>query len=291
MQENLRRGALYAVQGAALFAVMGACIKAAAAHTPNAMVVFVRCAVGLVILLPWALRRGGSNIRTQRPGGHLLRTGLGVVSMYAFFYAIGRLPLAEAMLLTYSTPLWIPLLAWAWLGERPPLVVLPAVLVGLLGIALIVKPARIDFSGAAGIASLVGLASGILAAGSMVTIRRISVTEPAARIVFYFALLSTLISSVPLIWFWQTPAWHDVALLIAAGVFATLGQLQLTRAYSFAPAARVGPFSYATVPFSAALAWLIWSEALDGWSALGCALVVATCIMVSWRRTEPVVND
>lgn len=291
MQDNLRRGALYAVQAAAAFAITGACVKAAAEHAPNVVVVFVRCAVGLMALMPWVLRRGSGSVRTQRLGGHLWRAGFGVAAMYSFFYAIGRLPLAEAMLLTYSTPLWVPFIAWAWIGERPPLVVLPAALLGLLGIALIVKPAQLSFDGAAGLASLAGLASGMLAACAMVSIRRISDTEPAPRIVFYFALLATLISALPLPWHWQTPSPHVLALMVAAGVFATVGQLNLTQAYSWAPAARVGPFTYVSVPFSAVLAWWFWNEAIDAWSALGSALVIATCVMVGWRRPEPQMEE
>jgi drug/metabolite transporter (DMT)-like permease len=291
MQDNLRRGALHAVQAAAAFAITGACIKSAAEHSPNAVVVFIRCAVSLLVLMPWILRRGSSSVRTQRLGGHLWRASFGVLAMYTFFYAIGRLPLAEAMLLTYSTPLWVPFIAWAWIGERPPLVVLPAALLGLLGIALIVKPTQLSFAGSAGLASLVGLSSGVLAGCAMVSIRRISDTEPAPRIVFYFALLATLISAVPLLWHWETPSARDFALLVAAGIFATVGQLHLTQAYSWAPAARVGPFTYVAVPFSAVLAWWFWNEAIDAWSALGSAMVIATCVMVGWRRPEPQLEE
>lgn len=288
MKNDLRRGAGYAIQAAAAFAVTGACIKAAAPTTPNEVVVFVRCAVSLVALLPWMLRLGAGGIRTQKPGGHLLRAGFGVLAMYAFFYAIAHLPLAEAMLLTYSTPLWVPFIAWLWIRERPPWVVVPASLLGLLGIALIVKPghAQIDW-----LAGLIGVASGVLAGCAMVSIRRISDTEPALRIVFYFALLSTAISAVPLLWAWQMPSLDAWLLLIGAGLFATVGQLNLTQAYSWAPAARVGPFTYTAVIFSALLAWLIWDEAMDSWSALGALLVIATCVLVSWRRPEPQLEE
>lgn len=288
MQNDLRRGAIHALYAAAAFAVTGACIKAAAATTPNEVVVFMRCFVGLLVLLPWVLRHGSAGIRTQRLGGHLWRAGFGVLAMYAFFYAIAHLALAEAMLLTYSTPLWVPFIAWIWIKEKPPLIVLPAVLLGMAGIALIVKPGHSELNWLAG---LVGVGSGILAGCAMVGIRRISDTEPAARIVFYFAVLSTLISSIPLLWRWQTPDAEALLLLIVAGVFATVGQLNLTQAYGLAPAARVGPFTYMTVIFSAVLAWLIWDEALDRWSLLGSVLVVATCVLVSWRRPEPQLEE
>jgi drug/metabolite transporter (DMT)-like permease len=288
MQNDLRRGAIYALYAAVAFSVMGICIKAVPNDTPNEVVVFIRCFVGLLALLPWALRNGAASIRTRRLGGHLIRAGFGVLAMYAFFYAIAHLPLAVAMLLTYSTPLWVPFIAWAWIQERPPLIVLPAVLLGIAGIALIVKPGSLEMNWTAGI---IGIGSGVLAGCAMVGIRRITDTEPAPRIVFYFALLSSVISAIPLSWSWQTPGWQALALLVAAGISATIGQLNLTRAYSCAPAARIGPFTYATVVFSALLAWLLWGEALDRWSILGSMLVITTCVLVSWRRSEPTMEE
>lgn len=288
MQDDLRRGALHAVYAAGAFALTGACIKAAAVNTSNEVVVFLRCAISLATLLPWALRGGAQGLRTRRLGGHLWRAGFGVCAMYAFFYAIARMPLAEAMLLTYSTPLWVPFIAWLWIRERPPLIVFPAAALGMAGIALIVKPGTLAIPLVAG---LIGVASGMFAACAMVSIRRISDTEPPARIVFYFAALATAISAVPMLWAWRMPAPADFLLLVGAGVTATVGQLNLTKAYSFAPAARVGPFTYFAVVFSAILGWVIWDERLDRWSILGSLLVVATCVLVSWRRKEPQLEE
>ncbi|QHS09902.1 DMT family transporter [Sinimarinibacterium sp. NLF-5-8] len=281
MEYDLRRGALHALASTAAFSIMGACIKVAAATTPNELVVFTRCVVGLLILLPILLRRGGAGIRTQRLGGHLIRAGFGIASMYAFFYAIGNLPLAEAMLLTYSTPLWIPFIAWFWIGEKPPMVVFPAAILGIVGIALIVKPGMHPINT---FAAIIGAMSGFFAAGSMVSIRRMTDTEPPARIVFYFALMGTSISAIPLLWAWQTPSLIAVTALLGAGISATLGQIQMTRAYALAPAALVGPFAYVTVILSAGLAWLFWDESLDRWSMLGTLLVVSTCVLVSWPQ-------
>jgi drug/metabolite transporter (DMT)-like permease len=284
MQNDLRRGALFALSAAAVFSVTGACVKAAAVHAPNEVVVFFRSAVSLLALLPWILRQGVSSLYSQRVGGHLWRAAFGVSAMYAFFYAIGHMRLAEAMLLTYSTPLFIPFIAWFWIGEKPPAVVYPAALTGLVGIAFIVKPGSEEINWLAG---LVGVCSGILAACAMVSIRRISDTEPAPRIVFYFVAMATIISSIPMLWAWQKPDATTLLLLIGAGLTATVGQLCLTRAYALAPAARVGPFTYSAVIFSALIAWIIWDERMDAWSALGSLLVIATCVMVGWERPEP----
>ncbi len=286
-ETHLGKGALFAVAAAMAFSLTGVCIKAASIGVSNEMIVFVRSLVSLLVFTPWVLHGRGALIRTQRLGGHLIRAGFGVAAMYCFFYAIAHLPLASAMLLTYSTPLYVPFIAWLWIRERPPFIVLPAAMVGLVGIGFIVKPSA-SFNLFAG---LIGTLSGLLAACAMVTIRRISDTEPAARIVFYFAALATLIAAVPMLWAWKTPDLRNAVLLIATGPFATLGQLCLTRAYALAPAARVGPFTYTSVIFSALLAWMLWGESLDRWAALGIVLVVVTCVMVGWTRREPQLEE
>lgn len=288
-RDDIRRAATFALRSAALFAITGVMIKAASAKAPNEVVVFFRNAASVLTLLPMMIRSGFWNmVRTSRPGGHVLRTLFGLGGMYSFFYAIAHLPLASAMLLNYSTPLYVPFIAWVWLKERPDPIVYPCAVLGLAGIALIVKPGEDTFAGGA---ALVGVMSGISAAFAMVTVRSISDTEPAARIVFYLAALGTLVSAVPLLWAWQTPDPRTFVFLVLSGVFATLGQLDLTRAYTWAPAARVGPFSYTSVISSAFLAWLIWGEGIDRWSMLGIAIVVGTCVLAGWRRPEPQMEE
>jgi drug/metabolite transporter (DMT)-like permease len=278
--DSFRRAAAYAVAAAVAAAVTGVCVRAAAAAVGTEVVVFFRSAIGGLVLLPWMLRGGGAAMRTQRFGGHLWRAGFGICAMYAFFYGLAHLPLSEALLLTYSTPLYLPFLAWIGIGERPHPVVFPAAAVGLAGIACIVKPAAVSLAEPA---PYIGAASGLLAAAAMVSIRRISDTEPATRIVFYFSGLSTAVSAVPLAWAWRAPEGSALALLIATGVFATVVQLCLTRAYSLAPAARIGPFTYTSVIFAGVAGWLLWDEVPDALSVLGMTLVIASCVMVGWR--------
>lgn len=278
------RAGVYAILAAATFALTGACIKQAATWIGNEQVVFFRSAIGLLVLLPWAIRAGRAGVATQRLGGHLWRALLGTSAMYCFFYAIPRLPLAEATLLNYSSPLYVPVVAWLWIREKPPASALGATLLGMLGILMIVKP---DAGLMTSPAAIIGLVSGMLAAGAMVGIRRISDTEPTTRIVFYFALFSTLVSTVPLLWAWSTPpppAWLPIA---GIGLSATVGQLLLTRAYGLAPAAQVGPYTYTIVLFAAALAWVGWRETLDTISIAGGVLVIASCILAGLRRKEP----
>lgn len=284
MRHDLSRAAAFAVLAAAAFAVTGACIKTASVTVGNEMVVFFRCFISFLALLPWAVHAGRTGVATQRLGGHLWRSGLGLAAMYCFFHALAHLPLAEAMLLNYSTPLYVPFIAWFWIRERPPRTALPAALLGLAGVAMIVKPSASGFFSPY---AAIGAISGLLAAGAMVGIRRISDTEPTARVVFYFTAIGSLVSAIPLLWAWRTPSAEALGWLVTTGLSATLGQLALTRAYALAPASQVGPFSYTVVIFSGGLGWLFWNERPDAWAVAGGTLVVATCLLLSLRRPEP----
>jgi drug/metabolite transporter (DMT)-like permease len=261
--------ALLMLTSTLLFAVMAVLIKHVSATLPNEMVVFFRNSIGLLVLLPWLLRGGLSALATRNLRGHLLRSTAGLAAMYCYFYAIGHIPLAEATLLNYSTPLFIPLVALVWLGERPPRRLWPAVLLGFAGIALILKPGMGLFTPAA----LIGVAAGLLTAVAMTGVRGLTRTEPPLRIVFYFSLIATLVSSVPLAWAWRSPSVGLWALLLAVGAVASAAQVLMTRAYAHAPAAQVGPFSYAAVVFAGVAGWLWWEETLDVLSLAGILLV------------------
>ena len=276
MTDPSRRAAGYAVAAAFAMAVGATCVKGASATVPGPMVVFFRAAFGLLLMLPWLVRGGRAAIATQRFGGHVWRAAFGIVSMYGYFHALGHLPLAEAVLLTYTMPLFAPFIGWLWLGEKPPGRALPAALVGFVGIALIVKPGG---AGLTTMAAAIGALSGISAAAAMIGIRRISDTEPAARIVFWFVALSTVVTAAPLPWTWQMPALPGWAWMVGVGAFATGGQVLLTKAYASAPASYVGPFTYTSVIFAGALGWAIWGETPDRWSLAGIGLVIGSCLL------------
>lgn len=283
MTTDLHRGAALAVIGALAFACASALIKVAADDLPNVMVVFLRTLFGLLALLPWLLRQhrgSGVELKTHRIGSHLLRVGFGLSAMYCFFYAISQMDLASAVLLNYSQPLFLPFIAWAWLSEKPPARIFPAVAMGFVGVALILKPG-LGWFGSTG---MIGLAAGVLAATAMTAIRSMADTEPPLRIVFYFCIFSVLFTLIPALLFWQTPSWQNGLAMAGAGAFATLGQLTLTRAYTLAPAAHIGSLVYTTVLFAALLGWIFWQEAPDLLSAAGVVMVVAAAVIVVFVR-------
>ncbi|MGQ0659065.1 MAG: DMT family transporter [Chromatiales bacterium] len=279
MTETRIRGIYAAIGASLMFAAMGTVIKAAAPNTSNEMVVFLRNGFGLLFLLPALLRHGTDMLATRRFPAHLGRSLFGLAAMYCFFFAIARMHLAEAVLLNFSSPVFTAIIAALWLKESLSLKTASAVLIGLLGVALILKPAPGTWSAPA----LVGLISAVFAALAMVNIRRMSETEPTLRIVLYFSIISTAVSALPLPWAWQAPSRDVLLAMAAAGMFASLGQLMLTYSYTTAPAARIGTINYSTVIFAALFGWWIWGETPDFNAAVGAILVCIAGILVSQR--------
>lgn len=141
--------------------------------------------------------------------------------MYGFFYAIAQLKLSNAMVFTYSSPIFIPLIAWLFLKEKVSAAMLIAALFGLMGVLCVAKPDAGLFNHL----SIIGLGASFLAAMVFVTVRALTQTEPPERIVFYFCLIGTLISVIPMFWLWRSYQWSELGLLISAGVLANISQI------------------------------------------------------------------
>jgi len=274
-------GALCVLSASFTFAVLGALVKIVSVSLTNEMVVFFRNFCSLFFILPWIwYSRPPGGVRTSYFPLHLLRSVAGLGGMYCFFYVIAHLQLSESFLLISTAPLFIPIIAYFWLREPVMSKVRSAIIIGFVGIILILKPGMGVFRPIA----LIGLGAGILGATAMVSIRRMSGSEPTIRIVFYFTVFGTLISAVPLAWSWQSPKPEIWWLLILIGLLASVGQFLLTKGYSLAPAAQVGPFTYGNVVFATFLGWMFWGEGLDSLTWVG-AFLICIAGIVTTRKT------
>lgn len=275
-------GALFILGASFMFAMLGTLVKVVSTSLNNEMVVFFRNVCALIFILPWlTYGRPSGSIKTTCLRLHLLRSVAGLGAMYCFFYAIAHLRLSEAFLLASTSPLFIPLIAYVWMREEVTYSAKGAIIAGFIGIVLILKPGFGIFRPA----MLVALATGVLVALAMVTIRRMSFSEPAMRIVFYFTIFSTVISAGPLFWSWQSPKPEIWWLLILIGLLAAVGQFFLTKGYSMAPAAQVGPLSYGNVVFATIIGWICWGETMDLLTWAG-AFLVCMAGIITTRRTE-----
>ena len=285
---NLARGALAMILSSLAFAIMGACIQICAQTLPNGMVVFFRNLSGLAFLSPILIRGGFEVLGTNHLREHIFRGIAGLSSMYCFFYAIAHMRLADATLLNYTLPLFIPLIEALWLGEpMAPRLAIPLGL-GFLGVVVVLRPGSGLMSGAA----MFGLLAGLLSAVAQTGVRRLTRTEPTTRIVIYFAIMGTTISAFGLPFVWVTPAPSVWIIIVLMGLAATTGQLLMTKAYSYAPASQIGGFVYTGVIFAAFLDWMRKGLVPSPFFFAGAVLVMAAgALMFRMASQGPVVID
>lgn len=281
LQNRPLAGSLLMLGSALAFAGVGALAKLAMEVLSTELTVFFRNFIALVLLMPWLLAHHGRAIfATRRPGLHLLRAAAGLAAMYCIFYALNHLQLGEAILLSYTTPIFIPLIAYWWIGEAVSLQTRLAIIVGFVGVVLILKPG----AGILRTAAIFGVMAGALMALAQVAVRRMSTTEPADRIVFYFSLISSVVSAVPLLWSWQAAPPRIWLVLVIMGLLAVIGQVMMTNGYRLSPAARIGPIGYANVLFSTLLGWLFWGEIPDSLTWIGAVFICLAGIVTSYQR-------
>ncbi|TCB81580.1 DMT family transporter [Acinetobacter sp. ANC 4173] len=253
-----------------LFSIMGVCIRFASETVDNPTVVFFRNAVGLFIFIPMLFKQGLSFIKTDKLWMHTWRSMVGLAAMYGFFYAIAHLKLSNAMVFSYSSPIFIPLIAYFFLKERISQGMIVAAVVGLIGVLLVAKPDQGLFNSL----SFIGLGACFLSAMAFVTVRALTNTEPPERIVFYFCIFGTLISSIPMYWHWRVFSLKELLLLITVGLLANISQLFMSYAYSLAPAGQIGPMNYIAIVFAGIWGFIFWHEIPDVFSILGISIIL-----------------
>lgn len=286
---------LWMVAAGLSFALMGVCVKYAAAHFSAAELVFYRALVQMAFAYAM-LARLKLPVRTAHLGMHVHRGVAGFVSLFMFYFALTRLPVATAMTLNYTSPVFLTLLVAWFARERPGPALIATVLAGFAGCVLLLQPTLAP--GQAWPAAI-GLASGATSAISYWNVRAlVRAHEPEARVVFYFGLFACLGALV-----WMAPQpWHpvtsgNVALLLGVGGFGGLGQLAMTRAYGKGSTLVAAALSYSGIVFSSVLGILIWGDVLPLAAWLGIALIVAAGIVATQRqartdrRAAPQVTD
>lgn len=269
-------GALWMLVAGFLFGCMGVFVKLGAEFFSNTELVFYRSLVGLIIMYAIVHQRCGS-IATTQIKSHLWRGISGTIALLLFFYCITVLPLATAVTLNYTSPLFLTLLLMLVLKERfhAPLTI--AITLGFVGMILLLHPTLESNQIVPG---LLGLLSGFFAGIAMLNVRELGRSgEPEWRTVFYFSLIAMLASGILMIFDHThnlTP--RGLLILLAMGSCATFAQLALTRAYSTGKTLVASSLSYSAVVFATLLGMMLWHETLSLSSWLGMALIIASGI-------------
>lgn len=278
-----------------LFAIMAACVKLAAGYYSTNEILLCRGLFGVLFVLALIRIKGGT-LSTSYASKHIVRSIIGVTSLWMSFYAITLLPLATATTLNYMSPIWIALILFSVdfrKGQgRFEWGMTSTIVLSFIGVTLLLRPS-IHADELAG--GLIALISGVLTALAYIQVKGLSqLGEPEYRVVFYFSLTGAITGLVASLAQGIIPFWHNhdpvgLALILTIGVTATLAQMTLTRAYRLGNTLLTANLQYSGIIFSSLLSVIIWSNTMDwmGWS--GIAIIMASGILSTFhnhRRTQ-----
>lgn len=294
-------GAVWASAAMLAFSLNDVLIKYLSGDYPLHEVMFIRAVVGLAFLLGLILPFSGglAQLRTRRPGLHLLRGAFVVMANLCFFLGLAALPLADAVALSFLSPFLITLFSVLFLGETVGPRRWSAIAVGLIGVLVVLRPG----TGAFQVAALLPLAGALFYALMQTVTRHIGGTETAVGLAFTiqasFLVVSGGIglmlgdgrfagSGHPSVEFmfrgWVWPPLPDLGLMAAIGVLSSIGGLAISQAYRVSEAAFVAPFDYAAMPLAVLWGVLVFAEWPDGLAFAGIALILASGLFLLWRE-------
>ena len=278
---NLR--SLWMLVAALGFAIMGALVKVGAQKFSSSELVFYRSIFGLIAIWLY-IAANKLPLATPVMFKQMSRAVVGFASLVLFFYAIAHLPLATAITLNYTSPLFLAVFTPFLLHEKPKKSLFIGLIIGFIGVSLLLKPI---FTSADLLAGSMGLLSGIGAAFAYIHVKQLGkVNEPDWRTVFYFTLVSTIGAGL-----WMLSAnfhaveWEDLPVLLGLGISATIAQLAMTRAYRTGKTLVVASLAYVTVVLASLFGVLWWHEhlSLEAWIAI--ALIILSGV-ISIRTTQ-----
>lgn len=285
MSQTAARGVLAMFVAVAAFSFMDALLKLFAAHYPPLQVSAIRALASLpfvVAPLAWSGR-----LRELRPVRVLLHAGrglLGVIMLGTFVFALRGQSMADVYSIYMAAPLLIVLLAALLLAERVDLGRWLAILVGLTGVIVILRPSG---SGLEFVAGLAAVASALCYALGVIVARVMTRTESSPAMVFSFLAIVALVCGLLSVPGWVAIRAEHWPWIAAVGVLGTIGQHYITEAFRHAPASTVAPIEYTALLWGLGIDWVFWSTYPSATMLAGAALVIGAGLYVAWRERTP----
>ena len=296
-------GICCALAAVTIFSTQDMAIKWLSGGYPLHEIVFIRGCVAicvtLAIMVP--LEGGYRNLLSKRLGLHLLRGFALVIGNMTFFAGLASLPLAEAVAIFFTAPLIITLLAVPMLGERIGVLRISAVVAGLIGATIIMRPGSSAFQ----VAAILPLIAAVAYSLMTIMTRKLGVAEKASTMSFYIQLMFILASAAmwlvagdgrfagsgdPSLEFvlraWVWPSNSDFAIICAVGFFNAFGGYLISQAYRTCEAGLVAPFEYVAIPLSVFWSVVLWSEWPDAFAWSGIVLICSAGLFVAYRESR-----
>jgi len=255
-----------------LMVVIAVAGREAARELSVFQVMLLRSVLGMAMLWPLVRAAGGiAAVKTARLPQHVLRNGVHYAAQYGWFVALTMIPLAQVVSIEFTMPIWSAALAVALLGERMSGRKWFAVVLGLVGVAVIVRPR----AGEVDAGQLIALAAALGFAVSVVLVKSLTRTDSAVAIGFWMLVVQSAIGLVPALAVWQWPSAQAWGWVVVVAFCGTYSHYCFARAMQHADATVVVPMDFLRVPLAALAGWLVYAERVDALTALGVGLILA----------------
>jgi drug/metabolite transporter (DMT)-like permease len=231
----------------------------------------LRSLIGFVLLYPLIRRNGGfAAMKTSRPVQHIGRSLIHYGAQLGWFFALTLIPLGQVVSIEFTMPIWTAILAASFLGERITIWKVTAIVLGIIGVIVIVRPA----TGEINQGQLIALAAAVGFGVSVAMMKSLTRTEKTVAIIFWMLVVQSAAGLLPALYVWQWPSAHTWGWIAVIAFCGTFSHYCMARAMLHADATVVLPMDFLRVPLTATLGWLLYSERLDMLTVLGAMLIL-----------------
>ena len=262
------------------FVAVTALVKMVGTRLPASETAFLRYALGIVFLIPMVRPILDAKLTRRQMGLFSLRGVLHTGAVVAWFFAMARIPIAEVTAMNYLSPVYVTIGAALFLGEKLAFRRIAAVIVALVGVAIILRPGFRELSPGhfAMLFTALGFAGGYLIA------KRLS-EEVSPTVVVGMLSVTVTIGLAPLaLSVWVTPTLQELVILFGVACFATAGHFTMTLAFKAAPVAVTQPVSFLQMIWAVLLGWIGFGETPDVWVLIGAAIIISAISFITWRE-------
>jgi drug/metabolite transporter (DMT)-like permease len=243
----------------------------------------VRSILGFLMLYPMVRRHGGfASMRTARPLQHIGRNLIHYASQLGWFFALTLIPLGQVVSIEFTMPIWTAILAASFLGEHMTAAKIAAIVLGVIGVVIIVRPA----TGEINPGQLIALAAAVGFGISIAMMKSLTRTEKTLAIIFWMLVIQSAAGFFPSLYVWRWPSAYAWGWMVVIAFCGTFSHYCMARAMLHADATVVLPMDFLRVPLTAVAGWLIYSERLDAYTVLGATLIL-TGNLLNLRATTP----
>jgi drug/metabolite transporter (DMT)-like permease len=278
---STNRGVFWMVISCIAFASMWVMIRYASRDVHAFQIVFFRNAIGTLVLLPMLLANKGL-LRLDRFSTHLRRATSGFIATMGTFYAVAHAPLATALSINYTAPLFATVGAVLFLGEKIGARRVAALAIGFIGMLIVVRPGALPMTSGV----IAAMLSAVSTAFSIVAIRSLVSSDDSRAVAAWSFILTTIPSLVVAGFVWTNPPLRLWPLLFMIGSVAAIGQLSLSKAFALAEASAILPYDFVRFGLIAAAGILLFGERLDTLTIVGGAIILATTIYLAVREAQ-----